>query len=46
MTPAGAAAFARNVRPTSDQSAREDDPGFEAAAPTTIPSAVRLASAA
>jgi len=31
MTPAARARFARNVRPTSDQSAREDDPGFEGA---------------
>ena len=29
MTQAARARFARNVRPTSDQSAREDDPGFE-----------------
>src|SRR4051812_28546374 len=28
MTPAARARVARNVRPTSDQSAREDDPGF------------------
>ena len=31
MTPAARGRFARNVRPTSDQSAREDDPGFEGA---------------
>jgi hypothetical protein len=31
MTQAARARFARNVRPTSDQSAREDDPGFEGA---------------
>ena len=29
MTPAARQRVARNVRPTSDQSAREDDPGFE-----------------
>ncbi len=29
MTPAARQRTARNVRPTSDQSAREDDPGFE-----------------
>jgi hypothetical protein len=29
LTPQGRERFARNVRPTSDQSAREDDPGFE-----------------
>ena len=29
MTPQARQRFARNVRPTSDQSAREDDPGFE-----------------
>jgi hypothetical protein len=29
MTPAARQRLARNVRPTSDQSAREDDPGFE-----------------
>src|SRR5258708_25615203 len=29
MTPQARKRFARNVRPTSDQSAREDDPGFE-----------------
>ena len=29
LTPEGRQRFARNVRPTSDQSAREDDPGFE-----------------
>jgi hypothetical protein len=29
MTQAARGRFARNVRPTSDQSAREDDPGFE-----------------
>src|SRR3954462_12667889 len=31
MTQAARARLARNVRPTSDQSAREDDPGFEGA---------------
>ena len=31
MTPAARQRLARNVRPTSDQSAREDDPGFEGA---------------
>jgi hypothetical protein len=31
MTEAARGRFARNVRPTSDQSAREDDPGFEGA---------------
>jgi len=29
MTPQARQRFARNVRPTSDQTAREDDPGFE-----------------
>jgi hypothetical protein len=29
LTPQGRERFARNVRPTSDQSAREEDPGFE-----------------
>jgi len=29
MTPQARQRFARNIRPTSDQSAREDDPGFE-----------------
>ena len=29
MTPEARQRFARNIRPTSDQSAREDDPGFE-----------------
>src|SRR5207247_1690167 len=29
LTPAGRQRVALNVRPTSDQSAREDDPGFE-----------------
>jgi hypothetical protein len=29
MTPPARQRFARNVRPTSDQTAREDDPGFE-----------------
>src|SRR5438552_18905199 len=29
LTPQAQQRFARNVRPTSDQSAREDDPGFE-----------------
>ncbi len=29
MTPQARQRFTRNVRPTSDQSAREDDPGFE-----------------
>ena len=29
LTPEARQRFARNVRPTSDQSAREDDPGFE-----------------
>jgi hypothetical protein len=31
MVPAARQRLARNVRPTSDQSAREDDPGFEGA---------------
>src|SRR4051812_1644649 len=31
MTPAARQRLARNVRPTSDASAREDDPGFEGA---------------
>ena len=31
MTPAARQRLARNVRPTSDQSARDDDPGFEGA---------------
>jgi hypothetical protein len=30
MTPQARQRFARNIRPTSDQTAREDDPGFEA----------------
>src|SRR5437867_8854232 len=29
MTPHARQRFARNIRPTSDQTAREDDPGFE-----------------
>jgi hypothetical protein len=46
MTPQARQRFARNIRPTSDQSAREDDPGFEGGGAYDDPSVVRLASAA